>query len=120
MKISIFSAFVTRYSLAISIPAVVLFWSIYMLASSSTVVGEDKLIKSNRTSDQSTTESPTDVEDSATATDSLDANNPSLDMVTMKYTRVAQQKEAFDFLWTPALLIQQSLDDSSFVSYPPE
>jgi hypothetical protein len=38
----------------------------------------------------------------------------------MQYARATEQKEAFDFLWTPGLLIQQSLEDGSFIVYPPE
>jgi hypothetical protein len=61
--------------------------------------------------------------DNRSTTDSESSSVPQhrwLDAVTMQYARATEQKEAFDFLWTPGLLIQQSLEDGSFIVYPPE
>lgn len=52
-----------------------------------------------------------------------------LDPVTMsvieevsmaKFAGVGQQKEAFDFLWTPGLLLRELLQEDPLVSYPDE
>ena len=87
---------------------------------SETVAGKDERRGGSHDASPEATTVPSD---HSTTTESEASSVPQhrwLDAVTMQYARAAEQKEAFDFLWTPGLLIQQSLEDGSFIVYPPE
>jgi hypothetical protein len=43
-----------------------------------------------------------------------------LEISAARFDRPSQQKEAFEYLWTPGIVLQQMLDDDPKVAYPLE